>query len=101
MWTKYRSGGGIGGERRLEAGISAAFRSQAALLAQAQAEVRQGMRIHKLLNAEVATQWSTLRDEVEAEAELQRRSLENLQSVLEPGLLKAKLALIGGRNDEE
>jgi hypothetical protein len=101
MWSKYRSGGGIGGERRLEAGISPAFRSQATLLSQAQTEVRQGMRIYRLLNAEVAAQWTTLRDEVEAEAELQRRSLENLQSVLEPGLLKAKLALIGGRNDEE
>jgi len=40
-------------------------------------------------------------DEINAEAELQRRSLQELRMVLEPGLLKNKLALIGGPGGEE
>jgi hypothetical protein len=32
---------------------------------------------------------------------LQRRSLLELHRVLEPALLKQKLALLGGRSDEE
>ncbi|NMG77457.1 FHA domain-containing protein [Aromatoleum diolicum] len=101
LWRQYRDRGGIGGEHRLESGISGAFRAQARLLSDAQAEVQQGMRIYKLLNADVAAQWTKVEDEITAEAELQRRSLQELHMVLEPGLLKAKLALIGGRSDEE
>lgn len=101
MWRQYRDRGGIGGEHRLESGISGAFRAQARLLSDAEVEVEQGMRIYRLLNAAVAAQWTTVEDEINAEAELQRRSLQELHMVLEPGLLKAKLALIGGRSNEE
>jgi hypothetical protein len=34
--------------------------------------------------------------EISAEVDLQRRSLVQLSSVLDPGILSAKLALIGG-----
>jgi hypothetical protein len=40
-------------------------------------------------------------DEIDAEALLQRRSLQELRMVLEPGLLKSKLELIGGPASEE
>ena len=100
-WRQYRSSGGIGGEQRLESGVSAKFRSQARLLSQAQADARQGVRIHEMLKAAVAAPWITLRDEIDAEFALQRQSLQELHMVLEPGVLKAKLTLIGGRGDEE
>lgn len=101
MWRQYRSNGGIGGEHRLESGISGAFRSQARLLSEAHTDMQQAMRIYQLLNAADAAKWSALADEIDTETELQRRSLRDLHMVLEPGLLKAKLALIGGRSDEE
>lgn len=101
MWRQYRSNGGIGGEHRLESGISGAFRSQARLLSEAHADMQQAMRIYRLLNAADAAKWAALADEIDTETGLQRRSLRDLHMVLEPGLLKAKLALIGGRSDEE
>jgi hypothetical protein len=100
-WGKYRSSGGIGGEQRLEAGVSAKFRAQARLLAQAQADARRGVRIHEMLKSDLGAPWIKLRDEIDAEFALQRRSLEELRRVLEPAILKAKLALIGGGGDEE
>ena len=100
-WSQYRTSGGIGGEQRLESGISGKFRAQARLLAQAQVDARQGVRIHEMLKADVAAPWIKLRDEIDAERELQRQSLLELHRVLESGVLKAKLALIGERSDEE
>jgi pSer/pThr/pTyr-binding forkhead associated (FHA) protein len=100
-WRQYRNSGGIGGEQRLESGISGGFRSQARLLSEAQADAQQAARIYQLLNAEEAGQATKVRDEINAEADLQRRSLQELHLVLEPGLLKAKQALIGGGSDEE
>ena len=101
LWRQYRSAGGIGGEQRLESGISGRFRSQARLLAEAQSAARQGARIHKMLKTEMGEQAVAVQAEIDAEAELQRQSLQELYRVLEPGLLKAKLELIGGQSDEE
>ncbi|CAI07032.1 hypothetical protein ebA1675 [Aromatoleum aromaticum EbN1] len=100
-WRQYRSAGGIGGEQRLESGISGRFRSQARLLAEAQSAARQGARIHEMLKTDMGEQAAAVQAEIDAEAELQRQSLQELHRVLEPGLLKAKLALIGGQSDEE
>lgn len=100
LWRQYRSAGGIGGEQRLEAGISGAFRSQARLLSEAQAEVQQSVRIYQLLKTDEAAQTIKLRGEIAAEAELQRRSLQDLGMVLDAGVLKDKLALIGGGSNE-
>lgn len=94
-WRQYRNNGLIGGEQRLEAGISAKFRSQAKLLADAQADARQGLRIYTQLKADEITQWSKTRDDIQAEVDLQRRSLNDLRMVLDPAVLKAKLALVG------
>ncbi len=57
------------------------------------------MRIYTQLKAAIPGQWQGIQDEIKAEVEGQRNSLLELRLVLEPGVLKAKLALIGGRSD--
>lgn len=99
-WGQYQQQGAIGGEQRLESGISGGFKAQARLLSEAQAKASQGMQIYRLLKADNVAQWAKLQDEITAETELQRRSLQELSMVLEPGLLKAKLALIGDQSGE-
>ncbi|VVE50062.1 FHA domain-containing protein FhaB [Pandoraea terrae] len=94
-WRQYRNNGAIGSEARLESGISAKFRAQAHLLSEARDDAQQGMRIYAQLKSGDAEQWRNVEDEIKAEVELQRRSLLELRSVLEPGVLTAKLALIG------
>lgn len=101
LWGRYRENGAIAGEDRAETAISGKFRSQARLLAEAQASARQGQRLYALLQAEVPAEWSGIEGEIAGEAARQRRSLLELGSVLEPGLLKAKLALMGEPDGEQ
>jgi hypothetical protein len=100
LWKQYRAGGSIGGTQRLEAGISPGFRSEARLLSDAQTSAQQGMRIYTQLKADHPADFDRLLADIEAETNLQRRSLTELRMVLDPGLLKAKLALIGGERSE-
>ncbi|NPT36126.1 FHA domain-containing protein [Paraburkholderia xenovorans] len=100
LWKQYRAGGSIGGTQRLEGGISSGFRSEARLLSDAQTSAQQGMRIYTQLKADHPADFDRLLADIEAEANLQRRSLTELRMVLDPGLLKAKLALIGGEQSE-
>jgi hypothetical protein len=100
LWKQYRANGSIGGTQRLEAGISAGFRSEARLLSDAQTAAQQGMRIYTQLKADHPADFDRLLADIDAEANLQRRSLTELRMVLDPGLLKAKLALIGGEQSE-
>ena len=100
LWKQYRANGSIGGTQRLEAGISAGFRSEARLLSDAQSAAQQGMRIYTQLKADHPADFDRLLADIDAEANLQRRSLTDLRMVLDPGLLKAKLALIGGEQSE-
>ncbi|MFM0212593.1 FHA domain-containing protein [Paraburkholderia sediminicola] len=100
LWKEYRASGPIGGTQRLEAGISPGFRSEARLLSDAQSAAQQGMRIYTQLKADHPADFDRLLADIRAEAELQRRSLTDLRMVLDPGLLKAKLALIGGEQSE-
>jgi pSer/pThr/pTyr-binding forkhead associated (FHA) protein len=95
LWQQYRANGAIEGGQRLEEKISPKFRTQARLLADADADVQQGMRIYAQLKTDYPPQWRTVHDQIQAEAEQQRKSLLELRSVLEPGLWKAKLALLG------
>ncbi|WP_235548454.1 FHA domain-containing protein [Noviherbaspirillum sp. Root189] len=95
-WRRYRDNGAIAGAQRLEAGVSNEFRAQARLLADAAGEANRGARIYQDLKAGYPPQWAKLQSEIQAEAELQRRSMLELQRVIEPGVLKAKLALLGG-----
>ena len=100
LWRQYQQNGTIGGEQRLESGISSGFRAQARLLSEAQSGAIQGMQIYRLLQEDDVAQWAKLQDEIKAETDLQRRSLQELSMVLEPRLLKAKLALIGDQSGE-
>jgi len=100
LWKEYRADGPIGGTQRLEAGISPGFRNEARLLSDAQTAARQGMRIYTQLKADHPAEFDRLLADIDAEASLQRRSLTELRMVLDPGLLKAKLALIGGDQSE-
>ncbi|MFM0326017.1 FHA domain-containing protein [Caballeronia glebae] len=102
-WQQYRTNGGIGGSQRLESGVSDVFRTQARLLSDAQDSATRGIRIFRQVKAESATaKWAALANEIDTEADLQRRSLQDLRMVLEPGLLNTKLSLIsGGTSSEE
>ncbi|UDM51425.1 FHA domain-containing protein [Cupriavidus sp. MP-37] len=100
-WKQYRANGVIGGEQRLEPGISPRFRAQARLLSQAQDDARQGMRIFTQLRAGESAdlaQLAKVEQEIRAEAQQQRHALRELGSVLDPAVLKAKLELIGGED---
>ncbi|WP_066734280.1 FHA domain-containing protein [Cupriavidus sp. D384] len=99
-WRQYRNNGLIAGEQRLESGISAKFRSQARLLADAQDDARKGLRIYAQLKIEDSAQWGKIRDDIQAEVDTQRRSLNDLRMVLDPAVLKAKLALVGEGSTE-
>lgn len=96
-WSRYRDNGAIEGSQRLEGTISDKFRTQAQLLAQASEEAQQGMRIYMQLKMEQPAEWRKVQDEINAEAEQQRRSLQDVRDVLTPALWKAKLALLGGQ----
>lgn len=96
QWSRYRANGGIEGRQRLEALGSGPFRAQAQLLSQAQQQAAEAIRIHRQLRTEASADWSRLGAQIDAEAQAQRRSLLELRHVLEPGDLKAKLALLGG-----
>ncbi|MDE1184293.1 FHA domain-containing protein [Paraburkholderia sp.] len=99
-WRQYRAGGSIGGAQRLETGISERFRSEARLLSDARTSAQQGIQIYTQLKATHPDDWDSLLSDIDDEADLQRRSLEDLRMVLEPGVLQAKLALIGGDSNE-
>ncbi|WP_167389067.1 FHA domain-containing protein [Caballeronia ptereochthonis] len=102
LWQQYRTNGGIGGSQRLESGVSDVFRTQAKLLSDAQDAATRGMRIFRQVKADAATaKWTALASEIDTEADLQRRSLQDLRMVLEPGLLNTKLSLIGGGTSSE
>jgi hypothetical protein len=58
------------------------------------------MKVYTQLKADHPQQWDQLQEDIDAESDLQRRSLQELRMVLEPGLLKSKLALLGGDRGE-
>ena len=45
-------------------------------------------------------EWTKVRDEIQAEVDLQRRSLNDLRMVLDPAVLRAKLELVGEGSKE-
>ena len=64
------------------------------MLSVAYGNVQQGMRLYTQLKVDTPADWRRIQDEIKAEAEQQRRSLLELRTVLAPGLLTAKLALL-------
>ncbi len=101
LWHRYRENGVIEGRQRLEAEVSNQFRTQALMLSEAYELAQQGAQIYTQLRVAHPSQWTRIHAEIKAEAALQRTSLLELRNVLAPGLLKAKLALIGGLRDDE
>lgn len=99
-WRQYRDNGSLGGAQRLEPEISPQFRSQAGRLAEAQEAARQGAHIYRQLKVDLPESWPDIEAAITAETERQRNALLELRRVLDPGLLKAKLALLGGQSDE-
>jgi hypothetical protein len=99
-WRQYRENGAISGKQRLEGEISSQFRMQARLLSEAERNARQGIRTYAQLKLGHPAQWSKVQEEINAEAEIQRKSLLDLRKVLEPRLFKAKLSLLEGSSDD-
>lgn len=99
LWQEYRSNGGIDASQRIETSISDQFRTGARLLADASRYAQQGFLIYAQVDAAGAGQWAAIRDEIESEARQQRSALHELSNVVEPQLLKTKLALLGDPNE--
>jgi hypothetical protein len=97
-WEEYQSIGAIDASQRIEISISDQFRTRARLLAQASKDVNQGFLIYSQVDAAGAKQWTAIRDEIESEVRQQRSWLHALGNVVEPELLRAKLALLGDPN---
>ena len=100
LWQEYRNGGAIDARQRIETTLSNPFRARARLLAEASRHAQQAMQVVAQVNAVRPAQWSTIRDEIRAEIDLQRNALLDLRNVLDPELLKNKMALIGERSDD-
>ncbi|QIE26294.1 FHA domain protein (plasmid) [Caballeronia sp. SBC1] len=95
-WTQYQTNGSIGGDQRLETGLSDSFKKQAKLLTDAWSGAQRAAQLLRQLKADRTALADKLLAEINAEVDMQRRSLLQLSPVLDPGLLSAKLALIGG-----
>ncbi len=102
LWQAYRDGGAIEAAQRVETTISAPYRAKARLLAEAGHHAEQSARLHALVRADAgrtgdaADPSAAIVEEIRAEARLQRSALQDLRNVLEPELLRNKLALLGG-----
>lgn len=94
QWDAYRNAGGIPGVVRVEGRVSDRFAEQARRLSQAHAEVTSGARTYALLQMAPPDEWRALETDIVAEAQRQRRWIEDLNIVLEPALLRAKLDLL-------
>jgi pSer/pThr/pTyr-binding forkhead associated (FHA) protein len=99
LWQEYRSNGAIDASQRIETSISDQFRTRAHLLAEASRYAQQSFLIYSQIDATGAAQWTAVRDEIESEAREQRSRLHDLSNVVEPALLKTKLALLGDPNE--
>jgi hypothetical protein len=99
LWQEYRSNGAINASQRIETSISDQFRTRARLLADASRFARQAFLIYSQVDAAGAGQWTAIRDEIESEARRQCSALRDLSNVIEPGLLKTKLSLLGDSNE--
>lgn len=99
LWQEYRGNGAITAAQRIETTISNGFRTQARLLADARQNAQRAAQVHALLGAAAADPSAVVRDEIQAEAQTQRTALLDLRNVLDPQLVKEKLALLGDRQE--
>jgi pSer/pThr/pTyr-binding forkhead associated (FHA) protein len=98
LWQEYRSNGAIDASQRIETSISDQFRTRARLLAEASKYAQQSFLIYSQIDGAGAAPWTGIRDEIESEAREQRSRLHDLSNVVEPELLRTKLALLGDPN---
>jgi pSer/pThr/pTyr-binding forkhead associated (FHA) protein len=98
-WQEYQGNGAIDASQRIETSISDEFRTRARLLAEASSDAQQGFMIYSVVDPGGAAQWSAIHEEIESEAREQRSKMHDLSNVLEAGLLKKKLALLGETNE--
>jgi len=98
LWEQYQSDGAIDASQRIETSVSDQFRTRAGLLAAASRYAQRGFMIYSQVDAAGARQFISIRDEIESEARRQRGSLRGLSNVIDPELLKTKLALLGDPN---
>ena len=94
VWGDYQNNGRITGLQRLEAKISGQYRKQAQRLSQAFDRSQQGVDIYHTLHTTPPDSDQSMYREILRESRLQRRSLQELNMVLETKLLKDKLALL-------
>jgi len=99
LWEQYRTNGAIDASQRIETTISEQFKAAAHLLAEASRYAQQGVLIYLQVDPAGAGQWTGIRDEIEAEEREQRNRLNDLSNVVEPELLRTKLALLGEPNE--
>lgn len=97
LWQEYRGNGAINAAQRIETTISNGFRTQARLLSDARQNAQRAAQVYALLGAALADPSAVVRDEIQAEAQAQRSALQDLRNVLDPQLVKDKLALLGER----
>jgi pSer/pThr/pTyr-binding forkhead associated (FHA) protein len=95
LWQEYRGSGAIEASQRIETSISSRFRNQARLLSEARQAAQRGAEIYALLGVSGADPSAAIRDEINAEAQVQRNALLELRNVLDPALVREKLALLG------
>ncbi|HEY0683222.1 MAG TPA: FHA domain-containing protein [Steroidobacter sp.] len=93
-WSEYQTAGGITGVTRVEERVTPRFSGQAKRLSSAYREISTGARTYRLLQITPPPEWQTLQQEVVDEVQRQRRWLQDLDIVLEPVLLHAKLDLL-------
>jgi pSer/pThr/pTyr-binding forkhead associated (FHA) protein len=93
-WNAYVGNRKISGFQRLESGISQGFRNQAGNLAAAYRHAERGFRFYQSAQINYAPDRKALYDEILREVSYQRRSLTERENVLDPKILKAKLALL-------
>jgi hypothetical protein len=94
QWEAYRNAGGIPGVVRVEESVSKRFEEQARRLSIAYEAISEGTLIYDLIQVTPPADWQASREDIENEAKRQRRWLQDLDLVLEPALLKAKLDLL-------
>jgi pSer/pThr/pTyr-binding forkhead associated (FHA) protein len=93
-WDEYQRSGGIPGVVRVEERVTPRFSGQAKRLSSAYREISSGARTYQLLQITPPPEWQRLQQEVVDEVQRQRRWLQDLNIVLEPALLRAKLDLL-------
>jgi hypothetical protein len=100
QWQDYRNQGPIEASQRSETVISGPFGARARLLSDATSSAQQAMQLYAQARVAPPEEAAAIHGEIRDEARQQRSALRELRNVLEPGLLKSKLALLGETSDD-